>query len=293
MDPRTWQRITSAIVLLALIWGISRWLRQDHPRAAERATLGGLVAAAAERFPILHRIWHALAPLRQRLPAWAADTGLVAGLAIVLGAWWIAAAILEDVYHDDAIVRVDSALTGALGAWRVPWGTRVAEWFSEATSPGGTFLVSIGVVGVLVWLKRRVEAIGLFAAVAGTGLWTTVVKVTLGRARPGGDALYDPLGDSFPSGHTSGTAALYLFLAWLLTRHDIAHRRIALFGAAGLTAIIGMCRLYLAVHWLSDVLAGAALGVGWAGACMLWTRNALRHQEERVARGVAQVDPAP
>lgn len=293
MDARTWQRITAALVLAVLVWWTSRLLADDRPRAAERATLSGLVAAAAERMPWLQRLWRATAPFRARLPAWAADTGLVAWLAVITGALWVGVALLDDVRDEDSIVAVDNELTAALDGWRYPWATRVAEWLSEATSPGAIVFVAIGVIGVLVRLKRRIEAVGLFAAVAGTALWTTILKESLGRARPGGDALYDPLGDSFPSGHTSGTATLYVFLAWLVTRQDRGKRPAAYALAAALTAIIGVCRLYLAVHWLSDVLAGAALGIAWAGGCMLWTQNALRHQEQRVARGVAQVDPPP
>ncbi len=74
---------------------------------------------------------------------------------------------------------------------------------------------------------------------------------------------------SFPSGHAAGSAAVYALALYLLARH--APPRWQVLAAAGyvaLVATIGFSRLYLEVHYLSDVLAGFTLGIAWASACL-------------------------
>ncbi len=278
MEPLTWDRAMAAVVLLAFATWVAVRLRATPTARGERRTVGALVDGLVARWPTLGAAW---APVRSRLapflPRSLADVGLLVGLCAVLVSAWIGIDLLEDVVTEDEIVALDATIDRELLARRSPVLVGAAEWISEVSAPWAVVFVTAWVGGALVLLRRRAEALGLFAAVAGTGVLTTVLKVLVGRARPLGEAIYEPLGDAFPSGHTSGTAALGVFLVWLLTRRSSWRTQLrAAVAVTGVTSLVAASRVYLSVHWLSDVLGGAALGFGWSVACILWTRRTLQ-----------------
>jgi len=148
----------------------------------------------------------------------------------------------------------------------------------ELTSLGGTSvlsLVTVGAVGFLLITRRWKAAGWLLVAVCGGALLTTLVKDFIGRARP--DVvlhLVKVTNPSFPSGHAAISAATYLTIAALLTSvsEQGAVRGYLLGSAIFLTLMIGATRIYLGVHWPSDVLAGWCLGAAWALLCWLVAR---------------------
>ncbi|MDB4991168.1 MAG: hypothetical protein JWN04_6346 [Myxococcaceae bacterium] len=120
---------------------------------------------------------------------------------------------------------------------------------------------------------------------AGVAVWTFSVKNLFARARP--DVVYrllDVQGYSFPSGHSSGSSALYLTIALVFAPH-VRHmrNRILLFlGCVLLALAIGLSRVYLGVHYPSDVASGLTFGWGWAflvAALFAW-RHTLRSSPE-------------
>ena len=136
------------------------------------------------------------------------------------------------------------------------------------TAPGSWWFRLLAFLPVVVWLLAR-RAYGtvlwVLAAVLLVGLVTTLLKETFGRVRPDfdlGGARYESL--SYPSGHSSGIATLVavaLVLLWpLLSRRT---RTIILVIGVALVLLVGLTRMWLGVHYLSDVLGGWALGVGW------------------------------
>lgn len=136
-------------------------------------------------------------------------------------------------------------------------------------------LVVILSAGFLVSVRRTGLAIMLVGEVlAGTTL-VALLKAVVARPRPDVVAhLTTFKSESFPSGHAADSAIVYLSLAILLARIvPTRAARIFVVGAAGgLTFVIGMSRLYLGVHWPSDVLAGWAIGSGWAIVIALLTQ---------------------
>jgi membrane-associated phospholipid phosphatase len=137
------------------------------------------------------------------------------------------------------------------------------------TAPGGWLLRTLVVLPLAVWLVRRAAYRTLVWVLAASVLVapvTTLLKEVFGRVRPDfdlGGARYDSL--SYPSGHSSGIAAVVtvaLLLAWpaLVPRF----RRWWLALGVLLVVLVGLTRMWLGVHFLSDVLGGWALGVGWS-----------------------------
>ncbi|SNR72302.1 undecaprenyl-diphosphatase [Hymenobacter mucosus] len=133
------------------------------------------------------------------------------------------------------------------------------------------FLVLAGVgipLGLRMREKRR-EAVEVFWAVAGAALCNQLLKTHFHRLRPS-SALLPQAGLSFPSGHAMIGLALYGCLAWLLWRH----RRHPVWATLLLlwALLIGLSRVYLHVHYATDVLAGFAVGLVW----LILLRTALR-----------------
>jgi undecaprenyl-diphosphatase len=137
------------------------------------------------------------------------------------------------------------------------------------TAPGSSwFRVVVFVPALVLLLRRRLwwTAAWLITAVALIGPLNTLLKVYFGRVRPDfaqGGARLESL--SFPSGHSSGIATLVtvaLIMAWPLLAARARH--LALGAGVLLVLLVGLTRMWLGVHFVSDVVGGWALGVGWS-----------------------------
>ncbi len=160
------------------------------------------------------------------------------------------------------------------------------RWFEEMmrdfTALGGTGVlvtVTVAAIGYLVLTRKRHAAITVAVAIVTALLLSHALKWGFARPRPElvphGQVVYS---QSFPSGHAMLSAVVYLTLGALLARTQADSRvRVYFLAVAGLlTAIIGVSRVYLGVHWPTDVLAGWVGGAGWALLCwlvMLWLQR--------------------
>lgn len=165
----------------------------------------------------------------------------------------------------------------------VPVGPR---WLNSAmldlTALGGvaglTVLTAI-VTGYLLTARKAATAVFLVCAVAGGAVVGTLLKMGFQRPRPDLVAhLVEVNTTSFPSGHATNSAVVYLTLGALLARTQ-ADRPIRIYIVAVailLTLTIGFSRVYLGVHWPSDVMAGWIVGGAWAMLCSLVARQLQR-----------------
>jgi membrane-associated phospholipid phosphatase len=189
-------------------------------------------------------------------------------VATVLGAVLLLALLTWAVTAGAApLLRVDRAVAGALyaGDDRSPL---VEGLLQVATAPGLFVVRCVLYLPVLAWLvaRRRWWTAGwVAAAVLLVSPLTALFKDAVARVRPpfpDGGARYESL--SFPSGHSSGVATLVtvgLLLAWPVLAPRA--RRGWLAAGLALAVLVGLTRMWLGVHWLSDVVGGEALGVGW------------------------------
>lgn len=161
----------------------------------------------------------------------------------------------------------------------------VAEWAAAlpdavttpariATALGATATVAVlAAVVVAVWLMRgrgAVVPVYLAVVLVGEVLLSNAIKGALDRARPDVDQLVGWSGASFPSGHSAAAAAAYLAIALAISRGGVTPRRWWLVaGAIVVALVVGVSRVALGVHWLTDVVAGLALGWGWAALCAI------------------------
>jgi len=160
-----------------------------------------------------------------------------------------------------------------------PIGPRwVEEIGRDFTALGGNAvltLLTLAVVGFLMMEGKRRMALVLIVASLGALSASTLLKHSIDRDRPNlvphGAVVYTK---SFPSGHSMVAASIYLTMAALLMR-AYKNRRIKayiLLIAITTTLLVGVSRVYLGVHWPTDVLAGWTAGTGWALLCWLLAR---------------------
>jgi undecaprenyl-diphosphatase len=134
------------------------------------------------------------------------------------------------------------------------------------------------VVGLLLawWRHSWLPLLVIVLGGAGIAAINTTIKHVVGRSRPPQvTAVLGEHGFSFPSGHTTGTTVVWMLLAWMVNRWVISLRvgQVLVWIVTLLLIVtVGATRIYLGVHFLSDVLAGWALGAAWAVTIALVTR---------------------
>jgi membrane-associated phospholipid phosphatase len=164
------------------------------------------------------------------------------------------------------IVRVDGRFAVALHAQATPAATTGFEVVAQLGSTAVLLAVATVAAACLTRLGRRLDAAFLIVAFAGAETLTWTLKAVFQRERPSFD---DPIATassfSFPSGHALVSFAVYGALAYVLVESLRSRRARAacVAGAAVVVTAIGFSRLYLGVHYLSDVLAGYAVALAW------------------------------
>ncbi len=155
------------------------------------------------------------------------------------------------------------------------------NYFQNMTSLGSLTVLGTAVIFTVVFLllaKRRAAAGFIATSAFGAWLISNLVKAAIDRPRP---SIVPHLADvhdaSFPSGHATVSAATYIALAMLATALGRNPTRAPFFygSAVFLTLMVGASRIYLGVHYPSDVIAGWSIGSGWAVLCWRFFRKSI------------------
>ena len=251
--------VVGSAVAGAIIAGSMAWFLPNFdpasPRAAPRAIRREVRAHAG-----------LAAFLRSRVnPATATDLALTLALALVLGGAVAIGALLVMVQHNAGLAHLD------LRAAR--WGSTHAtsgstQFLRNVSQLGGTpAMIAVAVIAAAAeYARTRTRAIFGFLTVVVLGqvVVTNVTKVLVDRSRPNIHRLTGFSGASFPSGHAATAAATFAAVALLMGRGR-SRRVQALLAAvaSGIAFGVATTRVLLGVHWLTDVIAGVAIGWAW------------------------------
>ena len=213
------------------------------------------------------------------LDKWPATIGIV-----LLGSATLFAKIAEDVVNHES-TRFDRAVS--LG---VHWiDTPVFDIVMKAFSLVGSFpVIAVAALIVLIWCWRRGDRdafAGLLGVIAVNESLNFALKHVFERPRPN---LFEEVATlhsySFPSGHAMAAVSIYGMIAIVLARLTPRLRISAAIAATTITLLIGLSRIYLGVHWVTDVLAGYAAGATILFGGLLWLEFRRPHYESTVSK---------
>lgn len=180
------------------------------------------------------------------------------------------ATLVFQVIAKGPLTRLDGSVANRFNAWvnDSPGAVRVLEFISNIGKPITLFVVASIAVVYLLWRRRIRLALYLVATSIGGGLVDTAVKVLVNRPRPVVDhPVATALGKSFPSGHAMSSTVTYGALALVFLPVVPRRWRAPTLGAVTLLVLaIGTSRLFLGVHFVSDVIGGIVLGLAWLAA---------------------------
>lgn len=173
--------------------------------------------------------------------------------------------VVEDIVNHESIVSFDTHLANLLYAYRSESLVKVFLWITLLGKSQVVLIVALAVT-VLFWIwdwKRYI--LPFWVSLSGSYLVTFLGKIVIHRQRPPEIGVYNEAFYSFPSGHAAAATAVYGFIAYSVIRHVWTWRnRLNLsFLAIVLIFAIGFSRLYLGVHFISDILGGYLLGSLW------------------------------
>lgn len=207
---------------------------------------------------------------------------LFAGAAIYTAALF--GGLTGEVLEAAGIVQFDNFINASFGLWRVEPLISVFLWITALGSSPAISSATIIATGFL-WSQRRFSLIGpLWITCIGSIGTTSMGKFAIARHRP--EFTFDITApfSSFPSGHATAATAIYGFLAYAIARSlpSIRERFEVAFWTAVLVALIGLSRIVLGVHYVTDIAGGCLVGVFWLliGLTIAeWTRPPTLPQE--------------
>ncbi|MBG9390323.1 diacylglycerol kinase family protein [Caenimonas aquaedulcis] len=214
------------------------------------------------------------APLRLTAPE-----ALAFLAAALLSFAWLA----TDLVRAGPITRADAGVMAWVHAHSRETLTRLMVGVTHLHSYTGVCLMAAAAAGVLIWQRRAAWLPFLLMAVPGGLILNALVKYEFHRSRPVMESPLPALHTfSFPSGHTAGATVWWGFVLTLLFayRAPVRWRAAGVVAAVGMVAFTALSRVYLGVHYPSDVLAAVAEGCAWLMFCYVLLG---RHPAERVA----------
>jgi undecaprenyl-diphosphatase len=235
---------------------------------------------------------------RFRRPRDRQELSILVGAILILALIWIFATLAGEVMEGDTR-QFDEWVLGALRQRADPGQLRGPTWLAsgaqDLTALGSPTVLGLTVLAVTGYLfLHGLYRNGMFIFVASVGGWVLnwLLKAVFARSRPDiVPHLREVMSSSFPSGHALTSAAVYLTLGALLMR--IAEGRLAKYYCIAiamlLTVLVGSSRVFLGVHYPTDVVAGWLIGMSWALLCWvvertLERRAGLKREKEQVAK---------
>jgi undecaprenyl-diphosphatase len=292
--------LVAVIALVVLCW---RWAHEHRDAlwdAAARFQRRMFAARPIARLAAGRRHARETVPSARRVtPGGYLTLHVAIGFALSLVALALFATLTEGVLLErGTLAHFDAALLATLHQTAIPAAVAVANVVSLLGSVPVMSALGIAVAVVLAMRRRRLLLAGWAVALMGSALLTSLLKVLVHRPPPR-LVFANPLMTanatwSFPSGHVLGALVAYGLVAYLLTRTIASHRWQVAVVAAALAVIIaiGLARLYLGVHYFSDVMAGYAAGAVWLATVISGLEVPRRHASEVEYRRVEHVSPA-
>lgn len=255
----------------------------------EEVEPGGPVGGSGER-TFRQRVFAVAAAVLLSMVRW--SSVYTVGLTIALVSAVLFGALCRQVMSG-SMKEVDQDVYLAIRSMANPQLDRVVHALTQLGS--AWLVIPLAVVILLVYAarKRYLDAATFVAAVVGCWVLELTLKAVFGVPRPEPLPGIDlPFGHSFPSGHVMRAGGLYGTVAALLIVHHprVVWRWLAALGLFSIIVLVGWSRLYLGVHWLSDVIGGVLTVVAWLSACLVVRANVRTRSRKRGSGATASGD---
>lgn len=245
---------------------------------------------------------HGLARLAGRLATYVSAHSVlvitaVVGAVLVVALTAAATEIYEAVEDGNGVAGLDRPVLSVMIGGRNATTNAVITGFTHLGGSIGMTIITVIIVTTMTVLWRsRTPIVLMVIAVAGSLAMTTVGKALVGRVRPPRSDAIPPFesSPSFPSGHTLNSTVIAGMVAYLLLRRLTTQlaRVLTVVLAAGWAVAMGLSRVYLGHHWLTDVMCGWVLGLAWLAAVITAHRMFLTARRSRRERALAAA-PTP
>ncbi|SEO61360.1 phosphatase PAP2 family protein [Paenibacillus sp. OV219] len=179
--------------------------------------------------------------------------------------------VLSMLVERDQLKQFDHAIISTVQGWENDTLTKIAK-FLELIGSSAVLIPGLLVLSIIlfIYLKHRKELVLLIGGMLGSTLLNHALKDIYKRARPDIHRLAEQAGYSYPSGHSMAAFTFYFLITYLLWRHIHLRRWriVLLLFSACMIVCIGLSRVYLGVHYPSDVLAGYWVSACWVALCI-------------------------
>ncbi len=191
----------------------------------------------------------------------------------ILG-FYLFAKMAEDVIEKEYILVIDQWIDTFINAIQTPLLTQIMVALTHFNGAMGIFIFSLFMILFLIYKRWYNDLLFYIFSVFGANIAFIVIKMIVQRARPSSDILAITT-HSFPSGHATMATAIALTIYFIFVKrvHSIGLQLVLLIGCIVWPVIIAFSRVYLNVHWLSDVIAGIGLGLFWVTLIALIHRS--------------------
>ncbi|BAZ08427.1 hypothetical protein NIES4071_02320 [Calothrix sp. NIES-4071] len=190
------------------------------------------------------------------------------GLGVCLIILFIVAKLAEEVLEKEAF-KFDTTFLLWLHQFSNPSLDNLMLFITNLGNPTTVVIVGIITIAILWWCRYRLETLVFILSCLGGLILNTGLKLFFSKTRPQlWKQLITEISFSFPSGHALGSMVLYGFIAYLLAFHYPKFSALIYTLAVILIGAIGLSRLYLGVHWPTDIIAGFGVGFLWLMICI-------------------------
>lgn len=178
-------------------------------------------------------------------------------------------------------LTIDFDFTHAVQQYQPQWLTVMMRLISDVIDPATLCVFGVLAAAYLFWRKHDRRTIVMIVAITAGNFLTLILKPLIARPRPDADVvnvLVREPGYGFPSGHAVAVVLLGGTIALLVQRLALHHQRLWVALVALIILLVGYSRIYLGVHWLSDVVAGYVVGLSWLVVVALGRKWYLRRR---------------
>ncbi|KGX86865.1 phosphatase PAP2 family protein [Pontibacillus litoralis] len=198
--------------------------------------------------------------------------GIIIGGFLIIGLSFQLFLELSEKLVENGTFYIDTFMKNIVEGIQSPWMTSIFRVITSAGAVKWMTIASILLFVYIVLFSKRSNWVAIYLAISmlGISLLTTLLKYGFGRTRPSVLEQYDGTGFSFPSGHTTGSVVFYGFMMYIIFRSNstTSVKRIICGLLTFIILSVAFSRVYLGVHYFTDILAGLSLGMAWLLVCI-------------------------